>query len=129
MTEHDRSIQLQHPSRSACELQSYNLRFPVMANTSIETYPRIDEFLPNHDFSARYEMRRRQFVKSDLGAHASTWQWTSRRAAVQKRLPGFLDEILDLLSPTWKLSQCSVAASSNRRREARLENRQSLQGG
>ncbi len=28
-----------------------------MANTSIEACPRIDEFLPNHDFSARYEIR------------------------------------------------------------------------
>jgi hypothetical protein len=28
-----------------------------MANTSIEHRPRIDEFLPNHDFSAIYEIR------------------------------------------------------------------------
>jgi hypothetical protein len=28
-----------------------------MANPSIEDHPRISKFLPNHDFSARYEIR------------------------------------------------------------------------
>src|SRR5439155_16139138 len=56
MTECDRSIQLQHPSRSACELREWNLGFQAMATRPLESRSLIDEFLPNHDFNAAYEI-------------------------------------------------------------------------